>query len=266
MYIIGELINASRKKVGAAIETKDAEMIKKLAVDQAEAGASYIDVNAGTFVGKEPEYLKWLVETVQSATDVPCAIDSPDPKAIQAALQAHKKGTPMINSISLETERYENIMPVVANTDLKIIALCMGDGGMPETTTDRMEIAEKLVGGLIQNGVAVENIFVDPLVQPLSVNNAFGVQFLDAIEAISNTWPGIHSACGLSNISYGLPGRKFINRAFMTMAISRGMDGAIVNPLDKGMIAAINIAEALAGHDDYCMNYLKGFRNGILEE
>ncbi len=91
---------------------------------------------------------------------------------------------------------------------------------MPETTTDRMKIAKKLVGGLIQNGVAVENIFLDPLVQPLSVNKAFAVQFLDAIEAIHNTWPGIHSACGLSNISYGLPGRKFINRAFMTMAIS----------------------------------------------
>ncbi len=85
-------------------------MIKKLAVDQVEAGASYIDVNAGTFVGKEPEYLKWLVETVQSVTDVPCAIDSPDPKAIQVALQLHEKGTPMINSISLETKRYKNII------------------------------------------------------------------------------------------------------------------------------------------------------------
>ena len=238
MYIIGELINASRKAVGAAIEAQDAEAIQKIAKDQAEAGASYIDVNAGIFVGKEPEYLKWLVETVQSVTDVPCAIDSPDPKAIQAALAVHKGATPMINSISLEADRYDNLMPIVANTDLKVIALCMSDDGMPETVGDRMKIAEKLVGGLIDNGVKVENIFVDPLVQPLSVNKEFGVQFIESIAAIHQNWPGIHSACGLSNISYGLPGRKYINRAFMTMAISKGLDGAIVNPLDKGMIAA----------------------------
>ena len=136
---------------------------------------------------------------------------------------------------------------------------------MPETVDDRMKIAEKLVGGLTENGVNVENIYVDPLVQPLSVNKDFGVQFIDAIEAIHNNWPGIHSACGLSNISYGLPGRKQINRAFMTMAIAKGLDGAIVNPLDKGMIAAITIAEALDGRDNFCMNYLKAFRAGVLD-
>jgi 5-methyltetrahydrofolate--homocysteine methyltransferase len=265
MYIIGELINASRKAVGAAIEAKDAGAIQQLASDQAEAGASYIDVNAGIFVGQEPEYLTWLVETVQSVTEVPCAIDSPDPKAIQTALEIHKGATPMINSISLESERYENLMPIVAGTDLKVIALCMSDDGMPQTTADRMNIAEKLVGGLVDHGIPVANIFVDPLVQPLSVDTAFGVQFLDAIEAIHTAWPGIHSVCGLSNISYGLPGRKHINRAFMTMAISKGLDGAIVNPVDKGMIKAITIAEALAGRDEYCMNYLSAYRGGLLE-
>ncbi|BBO71663.1 methyltetrahydrofolate--corrinoid methyltransferase [Desulfosarcina alkanivorans] len=264
MIIIGELINASRKAIKAAIETQDAAAIQQVATDQADAGADYIDVNAGIFVGKEPEYLRWLVETVQQVTDKPCAIDSPDPKAIQAALEAHKGAPPMINSISLEAERYDNLMPIVANTDMKVIALCMSDAGMPETVDDRMKIAEKLVGGLTENGVSVENIYVDPLVQPLSVNKDFGVQFIDSIEAIHNNWPGIHSACGLSNISYGLPGRKQINRAFMTMAIAKGLDGAIVNPLDKGMIAAITIAEALSGRDNFCMSYLKAFRAGAI--
>jgi len=101
MIIIGELINASRKAIKAAIEAQDNEAIQKVARDQGEAGADYIDVNAGIFVGKEPEYLKWLVERVQQATDHPCAIDSPDPAAIEAALTVHK-GTAMINSISLE--------------------------------------------------------------------------------------------------------------------------------------------------------------------
>jgi cobalamin-dependent methionine synthase I len=264
MIIIGELINASRKTIKAAIEAQDAEAIQKVATDQAEAGADYIDVNAGIFVGKEPEYLKWLVETVQEVTDKPCAIDSPDPVAIGAALAAHK-GTPMINSISLEKDRYDKLMPIIAGTDMKVIALCMSDAGMPQTVDDRMRIAEALVNGLVKNDIPVENIFVDPLVQPLSVDKTFGVEFINTIEKIVTTYPGIHTACGLSNISYGLPARKFMNQTFMTMAIAKGLDGAIINPLDKRMMANIIAAEALAGRDNFCMNYLKAFRSGIFD-
>lgn len=264
MIIIGELINASRKVIKAAIEAQDAEAIQKVATDQAEAGANYIDVNAGIFVGKEPEYLKWLVETVQQVTDTPCAIDSPDPLAIETALAAHQ-GTPMINSISLEKERYDKLMPIIAGTDMKVIALCMSDAGMPQTVDDRMKIADELVNGLVKNNIPVENIFVDPLVQPVSVNNTFGVEFINAIERIVATFPGIHTACGLSNISYGLPARKFMNQTFMTMAITKGLDGAIINPLDKKMMANIIAAEALAGKDNFCMNYLKAFRAGMFE-
>ena len=235
-----------------------------MARDQAEAGADYIDVNAGIFVGKEPEYLRWLVETVQQATDKPCAIDSPDPAAIEAALAVHK-GTPLINSISLEKERYDKLMPIIAGTDMKVIALCMSDAGMPQTVDDRMKIADTLVGGLVKNNVKIENIFVDPLVQPLSVDKTFGVEFINTIERIVTAYPGIHTACGLSNISYGLPARQFMNRTFMTMAIAKGLDGAIINPLDGRMMATIIAAEALAGRDNFCMNYLKAFRAGMFE-
>lgn len=261
MIIIGELINASRKAIGAAIEAGDAAAIQAVARDQFEAGAHYIDVNAGIFVDKEPEYLKWLVSTVQEVVDAPCAIDSPNPAAIEAALTAHR-GVPMINSISLEKERYEALLPIVAGTDQKVIALCMSDEGMPETVEDRMKIADRLINGLVQHNVKIENIFVDPLVQPMSVNNTFGVEFVNTVERIIATYPGIHTACGLSNISYGLPARKFLNQTFMVMAIAKGLDGAIVNPLDKKMMANITAAEALAGKDNFCMNYLKAYRAG----
>jgi len=264
MIIIGELINASRKAIRAAIKARDAAAIQKVAKDQADAGADYIDVNAGIFVGKEPEYLKWLVQTVQTVTDKPCAIDSPDPLAIETALSAHQ-GTPMINSISLEKERYEKLMPIIAGTDMKVIALCMGDAGMPQTVDDRMRIADKLVNGLLRNNIPMGNIFVDPLVQPISVNNTFGTEFINAIEKIVSTFKGIHTACGLSNISYGLPARKFLNQTFMTMAIARGLDGAIINPLDSHMMANIITAEVLAGKDNFCMNYLKAFRAGMID-
>jgi len=264
MIIIGELINASRKAIGTAIEAQDAAAIQKVAQDQHAAGANFIDVNAGIFVDREPEYLTWLVKTVQEVVEGPCAIDSPNPKAIEAALTAHR-GTPMINSISLEKERYQNLMPIIAGTDMKVIALCMSDEGMPETAEDRLKIADKLVNGLLQNNVKIENIFVDPLVQPISVNNHFGMEFLDAVEQIMQKFEGIHTACGLSNISYGLPVRPFLNQMFMVMAITKGLNGAIVNPLDKKMMANITVAETLSGKDNYCMNYLQAYRAGKFE-
>lgn len=264
MLIVGELINASRKAIAAAIEAEDQKEIQQVARNQIEAGANYIDVNAGVFVGREPQYLEWLVKTVQSAVSEPCCIDSPDPKAIEAALAAHS-GTAMINSISLEKNRLDSLLPIVAGTDLKIVALCMSDAGMPKTADDRLAIADKLVNRLLQKNVAIHNIYVDPLVQPVSTDVRFGVEFLDAIEKIMATFRGAHTLCGLSNVSYGLPNRKLLNQTFMSMAIAKGLDGAIINPLDKNMMAAIVAAEALAGKDAYCMQYLKAYRAKLFD-
>ena len=179
--------------------------------------------------------------------------------AIEAALAVHK-GTPLINSISLEKERYDALLPIVAGTDFKVVALCMSDAGMPETADDRMAIADKLVNGLLQKNVPFENIYVDPLVQPVATNSEYGTEFLKAIENIMTTFKGIHTMCGLSNISFGLPERKFLNQTFMVMAIAKGLDGAIVNPLDQKMMANIIAAEALAGKDEFCSKYLEAYR------
>lgn len=264
MIIVGELINASRKAVGEAISAQDAEAIKKLAVDQHEAGANYIDVNAGIFVGQEAGYLQWLVKTVQGAVDAPCCIDSPDPKAIENALSVHK-GTAMINSISLEKDRYNALLPVVAGTDLKVVALCMSDEGMPETTEDRVKIADQLINDLVKNNIPLDNIYVDPLVQPVSTKSTFGDEFLNAVDEIMTRFKGVHTICGLSNISYGLPLRQMLNQTFAVMAIARGLDALIINPLDRKMIQNLIAAETLAGRDDYCMNYLKAYRKKKFE-
>ncbi|WP_206809989.1 methyltetrahydrofolate cobalamin methyltransferase [Paradesulfitobacterium ferrireducens] len=260
MLVVGELINASRKPIAEAIRAQDAETIKKVALEQREVGAHFIDVNAGIFVGKEAEYLQWLVKNVQEATkDAPCCLDSPDPEAIQAALSVHK-GIAMINSISLEKSRYDALLPVIAGTDLKVIALCMSDEGMPETTEQRLKIADRLINGLVQNNVQPDNIYVDPLVQPVATNKDFGIEFLNAVEAISKEFKGVHTMCGLSNISYGLPNRKFINQTFAIMAIAKGLDGLIINPLDKRMMASLITAETLIGRDEFCANYLNAYR------
>ncbi len=264
MIIVGELINASRKGIAALIEAQDKEAIQKVAADQLDNNADYIDVNAGIYAGKETEYLKWLVTSVQEKVDAPCCIDSADPRVVEAALSVHK-GTAMINSISLEKDRHDGLMPVIRGTDLKVVALCTSDEGIPETVEDKMAVADKLINSLVQNNVPIENIYVDPLVQPISTKNHFGLNFLEAVEKIRADFKGIHTICGLSNISYGLPERFFLNQTFLIMAITKGLDAAIVDPLDRKLMSKIIAAEALMGMDRYCMNYLKAYRSQKLE-
>lgn len=259
MIIVGELINASRKAVGQAIKEQDSTAIRDLAKSQYENGANFIDVNAGIFVEKEVEYLKWVVENVQKEAEVPCCIDSPNPAAIEKSLYIHK-GTAMINSISLEKDRFDKLIPLLSGSDLKIIALCMSDEGMPETADERFIIAEKLVNELVRNNVSLDNIYVDPLVQPVSTNIHYGMACLDAIERIKKALGGCHTICGLSNISYGLPVRKLLNRTFVSMAIAKGLDAVIINPLDNLMTSTITAGLALSGQDDFCMEYIKAYR------
>ncbi len=264
MLVVGELINASRKQIKEAIQNEDIATIQTIAKDQWENGAGYIDVNAGVFVGKESNYMNWLIKTVQETVDAPCCIDSPDPKVVESALDIHK-GTPIINSISLEKERYDNLLPIVTKNDCKVVALCMSDSGMPETAEDRFSIAEELVSSLVKKNVPEDNIYVDPLVQPISTNDSYGIEFLKAIEMIMTRLSGVHTICGLSNISYGLPKRILINQTFMIMAIERGLDTAIINPMDRRMMAGIYAAETLIGKDSFCMNYLDAYRSQKLE-
>lgn len=259
MLIVGELINASRKAVGKAIEGQQTQIIQNLAKSQFDNGAHFIDVNAGLYLEKEAEYLKWLIEIVQHQVDAPCCIDSPNPGAIEAALSVHK-GTAMINSITLEKDRFDKMIPLIAGTDLKVVALCIDDAGMPESSDQRISIAEKLVNALVQNNIPIENIYVDPLAQPVSTNICYGMACLDAIERIMQSIKGCHTICGLSNISYGLPARKLLNRTFVSMAITKGLDAVIINPLDTLMTSTVTAALTLAGRDDFCMNYIKAYR------
>ncbi|HWR40890.1 MAG TPA: methyltetrahydrofolate cobalamin methyltransferase [Patescibacteria group bacterium] len=260
MIVVGELINSSRKAIAAAIEAQDVGQIQQVAKDEFASGAHYIDVNAGSFLGKEAEYITWLVKNVQAVVDAPCCIDSPDPKCVEAALKVHK-GVAMVNSISLEKERYEQLLPLIAGTDLKIVALCMSDDGMPETAEARLKIADRLINNLVKNKVALDNIYVDALVQPVGTNDLFGIEFLNAVESIMGNYPGVHTICGLSNISFGLPNRKFMNQMFAVMAIAKGLDALIINPLDKAMMASIVTAQTLAGRDEFCCEYLAAYRN-----
>ena len=265
MIIIGEKINSSIKSIRPAIENCDVAVIQDIAKKQCEAGAAFIDVNAGTFLKDEPEKLEWLVNTVQSAVDIPLSIDSPNPAAVERALKANKNGKPIINSITDEKERYEAIMPLIVQYKTGIIALCMDDTGMPETVEDRVVIAERLITKLTKEGVQLEDIYIDPMVRPVGTGSHYGVVALETIRKVKSEFPEIHVSCGLSNISFGVPARKLMNQAFLVAGMATGMDAAILDPLDNKLMSLIFASEALLGMDDFCMNYLMKYREGLFE-
>lgn len=265
MLVIGELINSTRKEVKEAIEKKDAEFIKDLALKQVEAGSHFLDVNAGAFVDEEIEYLMWLIDTVREVTDIPLAIDSADPNAITKALEKLKGQEVMVNSITAEREKMDALIPVIKEYNAKVIALCMDDSGMPDTAEQRLAIADKLCDEFTKAGIDLDNVYLDPLVKPISVNINFGNEVLETLEEINKRYEGIHTTCGLSNVSFGLPERKVLNQAFFVMCISRGMDAVIIDPLDKTIMSLLFASEALIGKDKNCINYLKAARKGIVK-
>lgn len=262
--VIGERINTSRKLVQAAVADRDTGYITDDVKKQQEAGANYIDVNAGARIGHEEEDMKWLLDTIQPICQIPLTLDSPDPAILEMAFKMVEK-KPMVNSISLEKERFDSMMPFLDGKECKIIALCMDDTGMPSSSGDIVGRAKTLIEELGKIGIPAEDVYVDPLVQPISTDTAKGIMVLDAVRAIKKQFPGVHITGGLSNISYGLPQRHIINRTFVSLMMDAGMDSAIIDPLDKKIMAAIRTADMLLGNDDYCMNFLKGVRSGIIE-
>jgi cobalamin-dependent methionine synthase I len=265
MLIVGERINTSRKAVHEAVEKRDASFIMGDAKKQAEAGADYIDVNAGSRIGSETEDLTWLVERVEAAVEVPLSLDSPDPKVLLAMTKKAKK-RPMINSTTAEKPRFEAMKEVIQQRECEVVALCMDERGIPGTADQALENAHFLVASLTQLGVPTERIYLDPMVQPISVNNRNGVLALETIRRIHREFPGVKTICGLSNVSFGLPRRFLLNRTFMVLSIGAGLSGAIVDPLDRKIMTNILVAETLAGRDEYCMKYLKASRAGTLAD
>lgn len=265
MIVIGELINGTRDRIAGAIEDRDDDYISDLAMQQAEAGADFIDCNPGTVGESEVADMVWLVETVQEVTYLPITFDSPNAKAISAALDAYTSDeTPMINSITLEQERLDSMLELVAESQGNVVALALSDEGMPSDADDRVNTALELVDTLTDAGVEIERIFVDPVISPLSTDAMVGRQVMEAIWRIRHERPGVHVTCGLSNISYGLPERQLLNRVFLSQCVAAGLDSAIMDPLDQRLMATACASEALTGADEMCMNYIQAARGGIL--
>ncbi len=260
MLIIGEKINSTRKRIKEAIAARDAEYLQNLAIAQTEAGADYLDVNTGAFPSEEVELMEWLVGVVQDVVDVPLAIDSANPTALEAGLKLHKNPTPLVNSITLEEDKFNTVLPLVKRYDAKVLALSIDDGGITKTADERFGVAGRLIKALCGEGIEPDRIYLDPLIQPVSVQNDFGLVALDVIRRIKQEFPEVNTACGLSNISFGLPKRRQLNKTFLVMAMAAGLDSAILDPLDNELMSTVKASNALLGRDRFCKEYIKAFR------
>jgi cobalamin-dependent methionine synthase I len=263
MLIVGERINSSRKRIRKAIEERDAAFIRNEALKQIEAGATHIDVNAGTNVSGEVEDLKWLVETVQDAVDVPLCIDTPSAEAQAEALKLHK-GQPLINSITAEKERAVGMLPVVKEYDALVVALTMGTGGIPAGKDDRMEAAAAIAEMLQAAGIDLCNVYWDPAVSAVSTDQKAALDVVATVRELMDTYKGSHTICGLSNISFGLPQRNVLNRTYLALLMAEGLDGVIMDPTEKHMMSTLLATRVLLGKDDFCMDYITAEREGRL--
>jgi len=267
MLVIGEKINASIKSVGEAIKNRDEDFLTKLAQDQAAAGADYIDVNAGTGLGSEQDQMAtmtWLVDLVQSATDKPLCIDSDSPAVIKAALSKYKGDGLIINSVTAELDKLENIGPLVADRGASVVALAMGADIVPDNVAQRLDACETIMNYLTGLGIKPEQIMFDPLVLPIAVDQSQGLVTLNTIEEIKKRHPEAKTVMGLSNISYGLPVRKVINRSFLLMSAYAGLDAVIIDPLDAKAMSLVKVADMLNGKDPSCRRYLRAHRRGAI--
>lgn len=259
MIIIGEKINGTIPGVKKAIEEKDEELIRNLAVKQVEAGADYLDVCAGTAPEVEADTLKWLMDIVQDSVEIPLCIDSPNPRIIEQVFQyARKPG--IINSVSEEGEKCEVIYPLISGTEWQVIALTCDKKGIPSDVQTRVEITRLMVEKAQNHNISPDRLHIDPLVMALSADNQSLLNFIETLRKVKELYPTIKVTSGLSNISFGMPLRRIINQHFLTIATYAGMDSAILDPCNREILTTLLATEALLGRDRYCRNFSNAYR------
>jgi 5-methyltetrahydrofolate--homocysteine methyltransferase len=260
--------NADEKDMGA-------RYVASMAREQEKAGAWFLDLNVDEFSVDQEEKIRaiqWAAGAIQKASSVPVSVDSSDPEILKAGLAAcdPSKGKPMVNSVSLERA---TLIPIAARAGANVIAGATGTSSMPESVQERLDNIAALMEKLLSAGIAKEEVYLDPLVYPVSVDVNNSVMVIDSIKALRAVYgPEIHFAPGLSNVSYGYPKRNIINQVFAKLCLDAGCDGGIVDPaqINDGILSSIDYTvevyrlarELLEGRDEYGMTYIQAFRDG----
>ena len=267
MIIIAERINGMFTNVKQAIAEKDKKVIQELAKQQTDAGATYMDVNVGTAAADQAGAMQWLVETIQETCSTPLSLDSQKPDVIAAGLEViNAENGVILNSTPLNKKNDDEIldkymeMANQAGPKASIIALTMDKNGVPQDIDTRVAIAAEIVSKAMEKGFDSQRLFIDPIILPVKVPNAQVqpgniLSAMDQIRYLSE--PAPHMTIGLSNLSQGATERSLINRIFLAMAVSRGLDSAIIDVLDEKLMNVLATAEMLMNKQIYSDSFLK---------
>jgi 5-methyltetrahydrofolate--homocysteine methyltransferase len=260
--IIGERINPTgRKKVLAALKEGNFDIVRQDAVAQEAAGAAILDVNAGVPGVDEPALLLEVMKTVMAETDIPLCIDTADPDALAGALAAYE-GKALVNSVNGEERALAAVLPLVKEHGAAVIGLCMDDDGIPETAAQRLAVAAKIIERAAKLGIPAEDVIIDPLALTMGADSNAGRVALDTIALVVQEL-GVNVTMGASNISFGLPDRKYINATFIAMAIHAGLTCPITNPMVMDVKMAVLAADLAMGRDEYGMSWIKDYRRRL---
>ena len=238
---------------------------------QTSNSASYLDINVDEYSYKiedQIEAMRWLVDIVKEYAKIPVSIDSSNPEIIKAGLDQydnHKR--PMVNSLSLERK---DLVEAIVEFDAQVVVSAASESSMPEDSNERIENLKNLIDYSTSKGLLLKDLFIDPLIFPISVSSSYGTDALEAISKIKNEWPEVNITGGMSNVSFGLPKRRLVNDVFISLAIDAGANSGIINPveskidrilsIDKNSEAFSITKDMLEGRDEFCVNYLSAFR------
>ena len=256
--IIGERINPTgRKTFAEELRGGNLSTVTRDAIAQTEAGADMVDVNAGIPLVDEAELLQQMLKTVQDASDLPICIDSSVIEALEAGLEVYE-GKALVNSVTGEDERLEEILPLVARHGAAVIGLANDETGIPETPQQRLEIATKIVSVAGDHGIPPEDVIIDPLAMTVGAATDAVTITLETISLIRDEL-GVNMCLGASNVSFGLPRRHALNGAFLPMAMAAGLTSAIMSCADE-VIESVRAADVLLGHDEWAASWIAAHR------
>ncbi|MEK6715333.1 MAG: dihydropteroate synthase [Candidatus Omnitrophota bacterium] len=260
MFIVGELINGMYRNVREAIKDKNKKIIQEIALAQTKAGASALDVNCGPASATPGDTMKWLVESIQEVVDTPLCLDSTKADVIEAGLSMAKNKT-IINSTGADKERLDILVPLALRYNSLLIGLAMNKKGVPQDRFQRLELAAQIVTYCQENNFNLSDLYLDPIILPVNVAQSQGTEALEAIREFKLlSEPPPKTIVGLSNVSQGTGVRSLINRTFLVMAQACGLDGAILDPLDKDLMDALITAELILNRQIYCDSFLDAYR------
>ena len=254
MITIGEKLNSSIPKTLEAISAHDEASIVDMIRLQAQCGADYLDLNTAV-AGNETADMEWLIGLVKANSDCGIMIDSQNPETVRAVLPLCAGRPVILNSVT-PAPVFETLFPSLAECGAGVVCMPAGGIGLVQSAEERADMAQALCEKLVIAGIRQENLYVDVMAEALATADQAAVTALATLRAVRTRIPGVHTVCGLSNISFGLPRRGLLNRAFLAMAMGAGLDSAILDVTSPSIRETLASCQALLGKDEFCMGYI----------